>query len=396
MKTRGVGRVLFGALLLNCLLDLVANVEAVSDSELRRPSAALLQRSKLLRRIRSPAVHRNESESRKQYKVVYSIARRPGPAKRDFQDHNPPKTPEELYSRYDPSVAVSTGVVLGGMLGFIVGRVMLKCVVKMTKRQLRKTKRFAKYFPERELPPLHVAQQIAREHGIALPESLISKLVRAGSEANLRRIADAAKSPAAITAAAISPLILQQQQPSPGSAPSPSAGELLGLIRVNIIGATPSITPNASHKILPALAVVEKRSADQQVTRDPAGENGHVGTKSVDSETRAKNALVVTTATIETQPLLLSTTTSTMPTSCGKNGSFSGGGGGGISSSRTSSNFSNNLLTGNRMSIEARLPAVHRPTFGGRTVSSSSYCLSNGGGAIMNAGVLDRRKLMED
>lgn len=149
----------------------------------------------------------------KNYSIRHnSHAQKAPPGKRDFQDHNPPRTAQELYDRYDPSVGMSTVIVLGIMLGVVVIRVSIKYIHRSIRRRLRKSRLFKKYFPvnETKWPPLHVAEQMAREEGIQLPKSLILKLT--AEQGNLHKIVHDSKCHAWVTSAIISPLAVEEKK----------------------------------------------------------------------------------------------------------------------------------------------------------------------------------------
>lgn len=107
---------------------------------------------------------------------------KPAPPKRDFQDANPPKTLDDWYARYDPSVGMGIALTLGILLFYLLSKVAVKWVWKRIKFQLQHTKRFGKYFPVKDLPMLSLeeVQKIANEQGIDIPESLLITLTARG------------------------------------------------------------------------------------------------------------------------------------------------------------------------------------------------------------------------
>uniref|UniRef100_A0A915KXR6 Uncharacterized protein n=1 Tax=Romanomermis culicivorax TaxID=13658 RepID=A0A915KXR6_ROMCU len=96
--------------------------------------------------------------------------------RRDFQEANPPRTDAERYKRYDPAVGIGISVTLGIFLFYLLSKVAVHFLWKRIRRKLQHTRRFGKYFPIDELPPLHIAQKIARDNGFEIPDSILVKL----------------------------------------------------------------------------------------------------------------------------------------------------------------------------------------------------------------------------
>jgi len=141
--------------------------------------------------------------------ITYSglVPKKIAPIKRDFQDHNPPRTARELYDRYDSSTGLNTIIILGVMLGVIVARISLKYVYRTIKKRLQKIKIFKKYFPanENRYPPLHVAERMAKKEGVQLSRSLLVKLQEEDTR-NLHKIVHDSNVHKWVTSAIISPL----------------------------------------------------------------------------------------------------------------------------------------------------------------------------------------------
>ncbi|KRY86582.1 hypothetical protein T4D_3190 [Trichinella pseudospiralis] len=60
--------------------------------------------------------------------------------KRDFQEHNPARSDEELFVRYDPMVGICIAVVLSAMLGILLAKVAVRWIMKRIKRRLKRAK----------------------------------------------------------------------------------------------------------------------------------------------------------------------------------------------------------------------------------------------------------------
>lgn len=247
------------------------------------------------------------------------------PPKRDFQEANPPKNLEDLYSRYDPSVGAGIAIALGSLLVYLLAKVAIRFVCKNIKRYLQKTnKTFCKYFPEEKLPPLHVVQQLAVEHGIEIPEDVLLKLSSKDDDYNSADMLSSKQiknSSMSNKRSSTKTTILSPTPTTPAKSPDDiffnkacqscvkekdyifnNNSKSPGYITVNIIGATPSsITPNPCHKpccIIPnhhhRLASLSEEG-NKDFTTDPMvpGPAGAVYPN-----------LLVTTATIEKFPLL--------------------------------------------------------------------------------------------
>ncbi|KAL1237508.1 hypothetical protein T02_13831 [Trichinella nativa] len=78
--------------------------------------------------------------------------------KRDFQEHNPPRSDEDLFVRYDPMVGICIAVVLSAMLGILLAKVAVRWIMKRIKRRLKRAKFGKRLFncesaPAIALPP---------------------------------------------------------------------------------------------------------------------------------------------------------------------------------------------------------------------------------------------------
>lgn len=263
------------------------------------------------------------------------------PPKRDFQESNPPRNLQELYDRYDPSIGAGIAIALGSLLIYLMAQVAIKFIFKNIKRGLQRTKKFGKYFPEENFPPLHVVQKLAAEQGIEIPESLLSKLIASDNakvqSAGERRSSTTAtpsakKSSSTITASTMATnLTTTPKSPEDiffnkacQSIHSMKETEFLTnkstaandasqrIITVNIIGATPAITPNPNHKpyyppcptytqIVPAFKNTTIATVQQHKQR---GVDGVLVVEDDECDVNYDN-VVVTRATIENFPLLL-------------------------------------------------------------------------------------------
>lgn len=230
------------------------------------------------------------------------------PPKRDFQEAEPARNLDELYAKYDPSIGAGIALSLGALLFYLLASVAAKWTWKRIKSRLQRTKKFSKYFPVKELPPWHVVKKIADEQGIEIPESLLIRLTDRGdlisvatapllgfgvdqrrtsldprqTSADQRRmsIADRRKllrhqSELRRISKEIELKSALRNFDSDKKRLSYYGENILAPITVNIISATPMLTPNSSEKRLNSNFDRKSSSGDDFSTRSPqeTGEN---------------------------------------------------------------------------------------------------------------------------